>query len=140
LADEFIAGLPDGYDTVAGELGARLSGSQRQRIAIARALLKDAPILVMDEAISNLDAASEQEVAATMGRAREGRTTLVIAHRLSTIRAADRLVVLEHGCVAETGTHDDLIMRKGRRLRPPDRLPTRGANRLDTLDAQVSCN
>jgi ATP-binding cassette subfamily C protein CydC len=113
LADEFIAGLPDGYDTVAGELGARLSGGQRQRIAIARALLKDAPLLVMDEAVSNLDAASEQEVAAAMGRAREGRTTLVIAHRLSTIRAADRLVVLEHGRVAETGTHDDLITRKG---------------------------
>ncbi len=113
LAHEFIAGLPDGYDTVAGELGARLSGGQRQRIAIARALLKDAPILILDEAVSNLDAASEQEVAAAMARAREGRTTLVIAHRLSTIRAADRVVVLEHGRVDQTGTHQELVADAG---------------------------
>ncbi|WP_236242330.1 ABC transporter ATP-binding protein [Streptomyces sp. CC228A] len=113
-AHRFIAELPHGYDTVAGELGARMSGGQRQRIAIARALLKDAPILVMDEAVSNLDAASEQAVTAAMNSARQGRTTLVIAHRLSTIRTADRIVVLDRGRVAETGTHAELVAAGGR--------------------------
>ncbi|WP_061294161.1 ABC transporter ATP-binding protein [Herbidospora cretacea] len=109
LADEFISGLPDGYDTVPGELGARLSGGQRQRIAIARALLKDAPILIMDEAVSNLDAESEQEVTQATTQVRAGRTTLVIAHRLSTIRTADRVVMLGGGRVIATGTHDGLL-------------------------------
>jgi energy-coupling factor transporter ATP-binding protein EcfA2 len=109
--NEFIAALPDDYDTVTGELGGRLSGGQRQRIAIARALLKDTPILVLDEAVSNLDTVSEQEVAAAMAAARAGRTTLVIAHRLSTIRAADRIVVLDAGQVAETGSHAELAGR-----------------------------
>jgi ATP-binding cassette, subfamily C, bacterial CydC len=112
-AHEFISGLPDGYDTVAGELGALMSGGQRQRIAIARALLKDAPILVMDEAVSNLDAASEHAVAQAMDEARHGRTTLVIAHRLSTIRTADRIVVISGGRVAETGTHEELLAAGG---------------------------
>ncbi|GAA3429684.1 ABC transporter ATP-binding protein [Streptosporangium nondiastaticum] len=111
-AHTFITGLPDGYDTLPGELGARLSGGQRQRIAIARALLKDAPILIMDEAVSNLDAESEQEVAA-MTAARRDRTTLVIAHRLSTIRTADRIVVLDDGRVAEIGTHAELLVTRG---------------------------
>ncbi|MFC7107019.1 ABC transporter ATP-binding protein [Nonomuraea rubra] len=112
-AHDFITALPDGYDTLPGELGARLSGGQRQRIAIARALLKDAPILIMDEAVSNLDAESEQEVAAAMTAARHDRTTLIIAHRLSTIRTADRIIVLDGGGVAETGTHAELIDRDG---------------------------
>jgi ABC-type multidrug transport system fused ATPase/permease subunit len=112
-AHEFISSLPDGYDTVAGELGVLMSGGQRQRIAIARALLKDAPILVMDEAVSNLDAASEHAVARAMDEARHGRTTLVIAHRLSTIRTADRIVVISGGRVAEAGTHEELLAAGG---------------------------
>lgn len=110
---EFISELPDGYDTVAGELGSRMSGGQRQRIAIARALLRDAPILILDEAVSNLDAASEQAVTESMNEVRRGRTTLVIAHRLSTIRAADRIVVLDGGRVAQTGTHEELLTAGG---------------------------
>jgi ABC-type multidrug transport system fused ATPase/permease subunit len=113
LAHDFITDLPDGYDTVAGELGARLSGGQRQRIAIARALLKAAPILVLDEAVSNLDAASEAEVNEAMAAARHGRTTLVIAHRMSTIASADRVVMLDHGRVVEQGTHARLLARGG---------------------------
>ncbi|MDG4764934.1 ABC transporter ATP-binding protein [Solwaraspora sp. WMMD406] len=112
-AHEFITTLPNGYDTGAGELGALMSGGQRQRIAIARALLKDAPILVMDEAVSNLDAASEQAVNRAMDEARHGRTTLIIAHRLSTIRTADRIVVLSGGRVVETGTHEELVAAAG---------------------------
>lgn len=111
LADEFITGLPDGYDSLVGERGTQLSGGQRQRIALARALLKDAPILVLDEAVSNLDVESEQELAVAMQRASEGRTTLVIAHRLSTIRRADRIVVLERGRVIEQGCHEELAAR-----------------------------
>jgi len=113
LAHEFVAGLPDGYDTVVGERGAQLSGGQRQRIALARALLKDSPILVMDEPVSNLDAESEQELTLAMAAARQGRTVLVIAHRLSTIRTADRIVVFDRGRVAEQGTHADLVTAGG---------------------------
>jgi subfamily B ATP-binding cassette protein MsbA len=119
-ADDFIRALPQGYDTVVGERGVLLSGGQRQRIAIARAFLKDAPILVLDEATSALDAESEREVQRALeslmgiGDARGShRTTLVIAHRLSTIRNADRIVVLAHGRVVESGRHDDLIGRDG---------------------------
>ncbi len=109
LVGEFLDELPDGLDTAVGERGATLSGGQRQRIAIARALLRDAQVLVMDEAVSNLDTQSEQLLQVAMAEIRQGRTTLLIAHRLSTIRSADRLVVLEGGRVAETGTYAELI-------------------------------
>ena len=109
LAHEFITEMPRGYDTVAGERGVQMSGGQRQRIAIARALLKDSPVLVLDEAVSSLDTRNEQELNLALQAVRQGRATLVIAHRLSTIRSADRIVVLEEGRVVEQGTHDDLL-------------------------------
>jgi ABC-type multidrug transport system fused ATPase/permease subunit len=116
-AERFIRGLPEGLDTVVGERGLRLSGGERQRIAIARALLKDAPILILDEATSNIDVAAEAEIQASLDHLREGRTTLVIAHRLSTVRDADRIVVLDHGRVVEEGRHDDLLRVEGRYAR-----------------------
>ncbi|MDQ7908056.1 ABC transporter ATP-binding protein [Phytohabitans sp. ZYX-F-186] len=113
-AHEFVTDLPDGYDTVAGELGNLLSGGQRQRLSIARALLAGTPILVLDEAVSNLDTESERQLAAAIAATRSGHTTLVIAHRLTTIRTADRVVMLEHGRVVEQGRPDDLLARDGR--------------------------
>lgn len=112
-AVEFILALPDGYNTVLGERGATLSGGQRQRIAIARALLKDAPVLILDEPTSALDAQTESLVMEALGRLMKDRTTLIIAHRLPTIRRADRIVVLEQGQVVETGTHDQLLTAGG---------------------------
>jgi subfamily B ATP-binding cassette protein MsbA len=112
-AHEFIAALPQGYDTGVGEAGARLSGGQRQRIAIARAFLKDAPILLLDEATSALDTESEAQVQAALRRLMAGRTTLLIAHRLSTVRGADRIYVIDKGRVVESGDHDSLIARRG---------------------------
>ncbi len=109
----FIKNLPEGFDTVIGEQGARLSGGERQRISIARALLKDAPILILDEATSSLDTESEIEVQEALENLMKGRTTLVIAHRLSTINNADRIIVLVDGKIVEKGTHDFLLAQKG---------------------------
>jgi subfamily B ATP-binding cassette protein MsbA len=113
LAHEFIMELPRGYDTLIGERGTRLSGGQRQRIAIARAILKDSPILILDEATSELDAESELYVQKALANLMVGRTTFVIAHRLATIRRADQILVLEDGQIRESGTHSELIARGG---------------------------
>ena len=110
---EFIEAMPQGLDTLIGERGVKLSGGQRQRLAIARAVLKDAPILILDEATSSLDSESERYVQDAVEKLRAGRTTLVIAHRLSTIEGADRIVVMEHGRIADIGSHAELIKRNG---------------------------
>jgi subfamily B ATP-binding cassette protein MsbA len=112
-AHGFITELPQGYETVIGELGVKLSGGQRQRLAIARALLKNSPILILDEATSALDNESERLVQQAIERLMEGRTTLVIAHRLSTIRTATRIAVVDRGRIVEEGTHAELLHRSG---------------------------
>ena len=113
-AHKFIAEQPQGYETVIGEKGVRISGGQRQRLSIARALVKDAPILILDEATSALDSESEIEVQQAIEHLMENRTTIVIAHRLSTIRNTDRICVIEKGQIVEQGTHDELLLREGR--------------------------
>jgi ATP-binding cassette subfamily B protein/subfamily B ATP-binding cassette protein MsbA len=111
-ADEFIQRLPQGYDTVIGERGMTLSGGQRQRLSIARALLKDAPILILDEPTSALDNKTETLILGALERLMSNRTTFIIAHRLSTIRNADRIIVLKKGKIVEQGTHEELIKAK----------------------------
>ncbi|HET6765636.1 MAG TPA: ATP-binding cassette domain-containing protein, partial [Longimicrobiaceae bacterium] len=110
---EMIAGLPAGLDTVIGERGVKLSGGQRQRIALARALLKDPAVLILDEATSSLDAESEALIEDALGHMLGGRTTVIIAHRLSTVRRADRLLVIDRGLIVEEGTHDELLVQGG---------------------------
>jgi ABC-type multidrug transport system fused ATPase/permease subunit len=112
-ADEFIARLPDGYETRLGERGVNLSGGQRQRVSIARALLRDPKVLILDEATSALDAQSEAMVRRALEAAMDRRTCLIVAHRLSTVRAAHRIYVLHDGTIAEAGAHDDLMARDG---------------------------
>ena len=112
-AHNFISELPQGYDTYVGERAIRLSGGQRQRIAIARALLKDAPILILDEALSSVDAENEAVIQEALDRLMQGRTTLIIAHRLSSIVGADRILVLEDSHLVEVGSHNELIAADG---------------------------
>ena len=111
---DLIASLPEGYDTVVGERGYRFSGGEKQRIAIARTVLRNPPVLVLDEATSALDSETERAVQEALDRLAEGRTTIAIAHRLSTIRDADEIVVLDRGRIAERGTHDELMLEGGR--------------------------
>lgn len=141
-AEEFIQRLPDGYQTVVGERGATLSGGQRQRIAIARAILRNAPVLILDEPTSALDAASEELVMGALQRLRRGRTAVIIAHRLSTIRDVDRILVLDHGRILEQGTYDDLIARGGvfarlAQLQLGEPAVLQSAQRVDPIGKEV---
>ena len=112
-ADDFITKLPEGYDTLVGERGVKLSGGQRQRIAIARAILKNAPILVLDEATSALDSESEVLIQGALNNLMKNRTAIVVAHRLSTVAGLDEIVVLDEGKIVEQGTHRKLLRSKG---------------------------
>ncbi len=137
-AHEFVERLPRGYDTLVGERGVKLSGGQRQRIAIARALLKDPAVLVLDEATSNLDTESERLIEDAMERLLVGRTTLIIAHRLSTVRRADRLVVLDHGRIVEEGSHATLLALGGVYARLYQQQFREGDIRIEAGDASIT--
>ena len=134
-AHDFIAALPEGYATSVGERGVKLSGGQAQRLAIARAFLKDPPILILDEATSDLDAESEFLVQQALSELMRGRTVLVIAHRLATVKHADRVVVVHAGRIAEMGTHDELMARARRHL-PPARDAAVAGRPADPLAAE----
>ena len=111
---DFILSLPDGYETAVGERGLKLSGGEKQRVGIARTLLKNPPILLLDEATSALDSETESDIQDALHRAGEGRTVIIIAHRLSTVADADQIIVLEAGEIVERGSHDDLLVKNGR--------------------------
>ncbi len=138
-AHDFILALPGGYDALIGERGARLSGGQRQRIAIARALLRDAPILILDEALSAVDAENEALIQQALDRLMVGRTTLILAHRLSSVIGADRILVLDHGRVVESGSHAELMRLDGtyRRLMGAQAAEV-NAMRADTLETPAA--
>ena len=110
---DYVMSLPNGYDTEVGERGVRLSGGQKQRIAIARAFLKNPPVLILDEATSALDNMTEMQIQASLSELSKGRTTLVVAHRLSTVKNADEILVVTDGCISERGTHDQLVAQGG---------------------------
>jgi ATP-binding cassette, subfamily B, bacterial len=112
-AHDFIMALPEQYETVIGERGAKLSGGERQRISVARAFLKDAPILLLDEPTSSIDSKTEAVILDALDRLMEGRTTFMVAHRLSTIRDADQILVVNHGRIVESGTHEELLEQSG---------------------------
>ena len=135
LAEEFILELPSQYDASIGERGQQLSGGQRQRLAIARALLKNAPILILDEATSSLDTEAEILVQRALANLMRGRTAIVIAHRLSTIRRADRIVVIEHGKITEVGTHADLMEKRGLYQRLHDLQVTGDESELEPVSS-----
>ena len=127
MCHEFIERLPQGYQTVIGENGSTLSGGECQRLSIARALLKDAPVILLDEATASLDVDNETEIQNAISKLIKGKTVLVIAHRMRTIEAADRIVVLAEGTVAESGTHSELMEKKGLYRKLVD-LQTKSAN------------